>query len=68
MNLLETSKRILILRCLTEGMSMRATARTVGCSKNTVKKLLIDAGTVCARYQHYALRGLSLKRIEVDEI
>lgn len=36
MNVLAPEKRVLILRCLTEGMSVRGTARTVDVSKNTV--------------------------------
>ena len=49
-------------------MSSRATARLSGVSKNTVAKLLQDAGKACAAYQDEALRGLTCGRIEVDEI
>ena len=68
MNTLPRSKKTLILRCLVEGMSIRATARTADVSKNTVVKLMIDAGKVCAEYQDKALRNLRCGRIEVDEI
>ncbi len=40
----------------------------VGVSINTVTKLLIDAGRVCARFQHDAMRGLTCKRLQLDEI
>ena len=68
MNRLDTKTRTLILRCLVEGMSVRATARTADVSKNTVNKLLIDAGKACADYQDKALRDLPCQRIQVDEI
>ena len=68
MNRLDTKTRTLIIRCLVEGMSVRATARTADVSKNTVNKLLIDAGKVCADYQDEALRDLPCQRIQVDEI
>ena len=67
MNRLSTAKRALIIRCLIEGASVLATARTADVSKNTVLKLLIDAGRVCADYQDRVLRNLSCRRIQVDE-
>ncbi|MDE0037921.1 MAG: IS1 family transposase [Gammaproteobacteria bacterium] len=68
MNALPRNRRILILKCLTEGMSMRATARIADVSRQTVNKLLIDAGKACAAYQHETLRDLPCRRLEVDEI
>ncbi len=68
MNKLDTKKRTLIIRCLVEGQSVRSTARTAEVSKNTVTKLLIDAGKACADYQDKALRDLPCQRIQVDEI
>ncbi len=47
---------------------MRSTARIMDCSINTVVKLLVDAGHVCADYQDKHLRNLSCNRVEVDEI
>ena len=40
MNRLSKNTRKLIIRCLVEGQSIRATARTADVSKNTVTKLL----------------------------
>ena len=68
MNKLDPKTRKLIVRCLVEGQSIRATARTADVSKNTVTKLLVDAGRACAEYQDKALRGLPCRRIQVDEI
>ena len=68
MNTLPTETKTLILRCLVEGMSIRAVARVADVSRNTVTKLLIDSGKVCAAYQDKVLRDLPCRRIEVDEI
>ena len=50
MNKLAPSDRAQILHLLCEGMSIRAITRLTGASKNTVAKLLIDAGKACAAY------------------
>ena len=68
MNLLPFEKRTLILRCLVEGMSIRASARTADVSKSTVMKLLVNAGMACAEYQDRELRDLPCRRVQVDEI
>lgn len=67
-NILRTEKRMQIISSLTEGNGIRATARMVGCSKNTVTKLLVDLGQACAEYQDEVLRDLTCKRLQVDEI
>ncbi len=68
MNRLPIEKRTQIVSLLTEGTSLRATSRIVGCSINTVTKLLLDVGEACATYQDEHLRDLSCKAIEADEI
>ncbi len=68
MNKLDTKTRAMILRCLVEGNSIRSTARLTDTSKNTVTKLLIDAGKACSDYQAEALRDLPCSRVQVDEI
>src|SRR5438552_17531639 len=68
MNKLPKAKRVAILSALVEGNSLRSTTRMVGVSINTVTKLLIDAGTACAKYQHKTLRNLNCKRLQCDEI
>ena len=68
MNRLDAKTRKLIIRGLVEGLSIRATARTADVSKNTVTKLMVDAGKACADYQDKVLRELPCRRIQVDEI
>ena len=68
MNKLSTEKRSQIVSSLVEGNSIRATTRMVGCSKNTVTKLLVELGQACAEFQDSALRYLPCTRLQVDEI
>ena len=68
MNKLGSADRARILHLLCEGQSIRAITRLTGASKNTVTKLLIDAGKACAAYHDEHVRGLTSKRIQVDEI
>jgi transposase-like protein len=50
MNTLPIEKRVQIIQLLVEGCSMRSVERIVGCSINTVTKLLCDVGAACAEY------------------
>jgi len=68
MNMLPTAKQAAILRALTDGASIRATARMVGVSKTTVLRLLVDVGQFCAIYQDEKLRDLPCRSIQADEI
>src|SRR6202158_2806348 len=68
MNKLTRQARAQILHLLCEGQSIRAVTRLTGCSKNTVAKLLVEAGHACAAYQDKALRNLPCKRVQMDEI
>ncbi len=68
MNKLPLKARVLILNMLCEGSSMRAISRTTGVSINTVSKLLIDAGLVCARFHDENVRGVKAEQIQCDEI
>lgn len=68
MNKLSHAKRAAVLRCLTEGASVRSTARMTGTAKATVLKLLVEVGEFCSIYQDHVLSGLGSTRIEADEI
>ncbi len=68
MNRLSTADRVAIIRCLCEGNSIRSTCRITGKAKNTVIKLLVDMGATCSEFQDTTLRGLSCKRLQLDEI
>jgi len=68
MNKLSTQKRAQILSMMAEGMSCRAICRLLGVGKNTIARLLAEAGQACFEYQDEHLRDLTCKKIQVDEI
>lgn len=68
MNKLPIAKRVQILSMLCEGSSMRSISRVVDVSFNTIDKLLQDAGTACAEFHDRAVRGVTSRRVQCDEI
>ncbi len=68
MNKLPLEKRVQILSLLVEGSSLRSISRVSGVSINTVTKLLVDAGTVCAAFHAANVKDVKAKRIQCDEI
>src|SRR3954451_23147755 len=68
MRKLPSTERARILHLLCEGMSIRAVTRLTGASKNTVAKLLIDAGKACMAYHDQFVRRVEAGRVQVDEI
>src|SRR6202167_3657182 len=68
MNKLPRARQSQVIAALVEGTSIDATARMTGVAKHTILKLLADLGTACEQYQDKALRNLTCKRIQCDEI
>jgi len=68
MRKLDTKTRALIIRLLVEGNSIRATSRIADVSKNTVNKLLIDAGKACSKYHDEHVRNVKASVVQCDEI
>src|ERR1039458_3922141 len=68
MNRLSREKQTQIIAALVEGNSLRATARMMNVSKDTVMKLQVEAGYACADFQDKAFQNLTCKRVQVDEI
>jgi len=68
MNQLTKERRIHVIKCLCEGLSIRATVRMTGVAKNTIVKLLAEVAEVCSAYQDKTLRNLPCKRVQCDEI
>jgi hypothetical protein len=68
MNKLSTERRAQILGMMVEGNSVRAIVRMTGASKNTIIKLLEDAGEAFSAYQDRVFHDLPCKRIQLDEI
>jgi IS1 family transposase len=67
-NVLSTQKRAAIVSALIEGVSVRATARMMDVSKDTVSKLSLELGEACIKHMDENLRNLPCKRLQVDEI
>lgn len=68
MNKLTLQKQAQVAAALVEGASINGTVRMTGVSKPTILKLIADLGKACFEYQDTALRNLSCKRIQADEI
>src|SRR5579862_5885553 len=68
MNRLDPATRVQIIQCLCDGVSIRGTVRITGASKNTITKLLLEVGSICAEYQDGVFRNLGCRRIQLDEI
>lgn len=68
MNTLTLERQTAVIAALVEGNSVRSTVRMTGVAKDTVLKLLARIGQACAEYQDKALRNLTCKRIQCDEI
>jgi IS1 family transposase len=68
MNKLPASRRAAILAALCEGNGIRTTARLTGANKETVMKVLVEAGEFASGYQDIRHRNLKTERVEGDEI
>src|SRR4030081_2541421 len=68
MNKLPLAKRVQILSMLCEGSSCRSISRVADVSLNTVYKTLIDADKACVRFHDEAVRNVTSKRVQCDEV
>jgi len=68
MNRLSNERRAQVVRCLVEGSSIRSTARITGVGKDAILKLIPDMGKACAEFHNRAVRGVSVRRVQCDEI
>jgi IS1 family transposase len=62
------ARRTQIINCLVEGNSIRSTERMTNTHRDTVMRLALEVGQGCERIMDEKMRGLSSKRIQVDEI
>lgn len=68
MNQLSTAKRVQVIKCLTEGMSIQSTVGMTGVGKNTIARLLVDMGMLCAEMHDTVVRDLNSLIVQVDEV
>jgi len=67
-NHLRREKKILVLKALVEGNSIRATERIVGVHRDTIMRLGLRAGQAASQYMDRTMRGLYCDHIQIDEI
>ena len=60
--------RVMVLRCLTDGMGVRAVGRPTGASKGAILRLLAETGSFAVFYQDRVFRNLRTTRVEADEV
>ncbi|HTM53728.1 MAG TPA: hypothetical protein VL175_06840, partial [Pirellulales bacterium] len=68
MKQLTQEQRVAVVRCLVEGNSIRSTVRITGVALNTIQKLTRELGEAVLAYQDHALRNLTCKRVQLDEV
>jgi IS1 family transposase len=68
MKQLSKEQRCAVIRCLCDGVSIRATTRITGVAKNTIQKLTRDLGEAVLQFQDKTLRNIVSKRIQCDEV
>jgi IS1 family transposase len=68
MKTLSRDQRCAVVRCLCDGVSIRATTRITGVSKNAIQRLTRELGEAVLQFQDNALRNLPCKRLELDEL
>jgi IS1 family transposase len=67
-NVISTAKKVAVISALVEGASVRSTSRMTGVLKGAILRLLVSVGAACTEYQDRAIRNISAKRVQVDEI
>lgn len=67
-NNLETEKKVIAISMLAEGNSIRAIERMTGIHRDTIMRLGVRVGEGCQKVMDAKMRGLTCKRIQVDEI
>ena len=68
MNKLSAERRTAIVAALVEGNSIRSVCRITGTAKGTVLKLLAELGDACRAYHDATVRGVTVRRVQCDEI
>src|SRR5271165_267469 len=68
MNRLSLARRTQIINCLVEGNSIRSTERMTDTHRDTVMRLMVEAGKGCEALMDAEMRNLTCARIQMDEI
>src|SRR5580692_8740662 len=65
---IEHDKVVQIVKLLTEGLGIRATARVVNCDPHTVLKTLETVGQKCEQLHGNLVRNLNVDALQIDEL
>lgn len=68
MNTLSVQEKAFVLSLLTEGNSLRTISRVSGIARNTISKLLLDAGEQAREMLDREMVNLKVSLLQVDEI
>lgn len=68
MNRLNLGRRTQIINCLVEGNSIRSTERLTDTHRDTIMRLLVEAGDGAQALMNSEIRDLTCRRVQVDEI
>lgn len=68
MNTLSTEKKAAVISALLEGNSVRSTERITGVHRDTICRLLVDAGDRCNDLMDGSMRNLRCGFVQCDEI
>ena len=68
MHVLSMERRVSVVEHLTDGSGVRAASRLTRVHKTTILSLILKLGEGCSRLHNRLVRGLSINRIECDEM
>jgi IS1 family transposase len=67
-NTLKLATRMMVLRLLCEGNSIRSTERITGVHRDSIGRLIVRLGECARNFLDERLQGLTLRHVECDEI
>ena len=68
MNRIPLDRQVSIIQALAEGASIRSVERMTGSHRDTIMRFAVRVGEACAALLDKSMRGLTIERIELDEI
>lgn len=67
-NVLKREKQEMVIRCLVNGSSIRATERMTGVHRDTIMRLMVRVGNRCEQIMDSEMRDLDCRHLQLDEI
>jgi len=66
-HVIKCQKKLMVLRLLVEGNSIRSVVRITGIHKKTVTRVMVDFGQRCDEFMSANLRNIKTRHVEIDE-